>query len=349
MGIGKILVGIGGGIALGPVGVAAGILIGDSKPAQKAAEITTKFISGVGEVTVSAGTTILDAVSDVSKAFIALVGDLFGAIALRPLRPSEIAIAKQVYYNRVCLPLDRIVVCSLNGWGQRPFTMPGGMLSTLGFAIPGIGPLLAVSSIIGDLTDKYILFLGRDGYRDANWKRNGDLVAGQTLIHELTHAWQGYHNRFAWSYIFGSLSSQAQDGKDAYKYVPGAQFRTYNPEQQAHIVEDWFVECNNPKNPLAKNGGPNLRHYMTCNIWPGLPDAETIFPPQSPGEMLLRAKQIEEVGRALIARSGNGSIPALLPLFYQGNQLLAQARAIRDPAKSKAMQWSVPIQAGAVG
>jgi hypothetical protein len=45
---------------------------------------------------------------------------------------------------------------------------------------------------------------------------------------------------FALTYVFSSLVSQALYGGGTYSYTPGNPWSSYNAEQQASIVEDWF-------------------------------------------------------------------------------------------------------------
>jgi len=305
--LGNIVGGAIGFLVGGPVGAAAGAAIGGTKAAQDAADeaakaagfivveagrVYMKYLEGVGKVYLSLGTFVFNALEDVGELFLNLPKGLLG---MRPLRPSEKAIARQVFGNSI--PLERIVISSLDGLSGRPFTVPGFMLQSMSWFIPGIGPLLAITSMVRGLTDKYILFLGNDGYNDAiNYRlaRNRDgtwaMGPGQNLVHELTHVWQGHNNGFAWGYVVNSLVRQAQNGTDAYKYSPGAQWNTYDAEPQAHIVEDWFNGTLNnavrrPPTLAGFRASPWLLDptlflgaYIDCNIRPGLPNAPTVFP-----------------------------------------------------------------------
>jgi hypothetical protein len=64
-------------------------------------------------------------------------------------------------------------------------------------------------------------------------------VVKRTLVHELTHIWQGEHSKWAWSFVFDSVVHQLGD---AYSYDPSSMkdWDVYNPEQQASIVEHWY-------------------------------------------------------------------------------------------------------------
>jgi hypothetical protein len=265
--VGGVAIGVAGGIALGgPLGVpgaiaaAAGALAGASDPAQDAINSAEK----IGD-TIGAG--VFDAMMVVTETGIQLIEDaaaflrglIPGAIGIRPLRGSEKTLANKVFNDKV--PLDRVRIVSVYGYGARPFTIPGSMLATLGWRVPAIGPLLAWTSILSGLTNTYLIFFGDDGYRDAINHQMGSVAKGnvksfpgQTLIHELTHVWQGHYHRFAWSYVLNSLWNQCAycaSSSTAYDYAPGLQWPDYSAEQQAHIVEDWFVNTMGATQPFA--------------------------------------------------------------------------------------------------
>lgn len=85
----------------------------------------------------------------------------------------------------------------------------------------------------------YVMHMGRRVYKDSSDPSDRD-----DLIHELTHVWQGLHyGDTPFHYVCNSLVYQAGgklSGKDPYAYTVGAGWNTYNVEQQAKIVEDWF-------------------------------------------------------------------------------------------------------------
>jgi hypothetical protein len=185
-----------------------------------------------------------------------------------------------------------VVISSLDGLGGRPFTVPGTLLEAFTWAIPGIGPLLAIASAIRGLRNKYVLFLGTDGYNDAiNYRVTTDgaghatMAPGQNLIHELTHVWQGYNNAFSWSYVLNSVSNQFTQGESAaYGYVLGQQWDTYDAEPQARIVEHWYnisrigaLWHESARKGTLISNSDTYKAYMDCNIRPGLPHARTVF------------------------------------------------------------------------
>jgi hypothetical protein len=295
------------GDIVGAVGGVIKTAAGDLEDAVQIAEnVFSGYIQGVGKVLLSEGVIILYVISNVELLFAELIQN---AIGVRPLRPNEMSVAQEVFRGTV--PLDRVVLASLDGIGGRPFTIPGSMIATLALLLPAIGPLLAVATVVGDLADKYIIFIGPNGYRDAN---NFDSApSGATFIHELTHVWQGHHGAFPWTYVADSAAMQCTLGgghghDGAYYYVPGDQWSNYHAEQQAMIVEDWYCHRGNPtKYPLPPDGIPlppqfdtssspflgsvevdSLHHhpsiidvyqaYIDCNVRRGQPWAPTVFP-----------------------------------------------------------------------
>jgi len=123
------------------------------------------------------------------------------------------------------IPYQKIYVTSALGIGNRPYTLP-------------------------DAT--------KWGYYAINI---GSKVTWNTLIHELTHVWQGYNTPFAWDYVLNSVFSQALSS-DAYAYKLGADWGDYNVEQQASIVEDWYKRGRSSKDKAF----PYIRDY----VWKGI-------------------------------------------------------------------------------
>lgn len=150
---------------------------------------------------------------------------------IRSLSSQEKATAFSVFLNTIDYDLVRIT----DGLGadDRKFTFPGTPLSKGGIASKAVqlvfgGPASAILDRI-----VYINF-GPDYYANA-------LGESATFIHEMTHAWQYMHGI---NVALDSLSKQATYGDDAYEYEPGIAWNLYNVEQQAHIVEDWFIAIN---------------------------------------------------------------------------------------------------------
>lgn len=145
------------------------------------------------------------------------------------------------------------------------------LYSTISGAIGGrylTGPEIALArSVFGDSLDYYrIQFIPSEG-RGVDWRVVGntirepkgftikDAFMAKTFIHELTHVWQYQH--FGTSYISHSLYSNAvaylkyRDRNKAYAYTvePNKSFFAYKVEQQASIVEDYFIAQRDIANP----------------------------------------------------------------------------------------------------
>ena len=150
----------------------------------------------------------------------------------RLMTESEYRIVSRVFGNT--LPYRaRMVVTNAAGANGRAFTIPTSLLATLA----GVNPVTFLASAgLGYLASciniAYLINVG-DAY-DTLGSSQATL-----LVHETAHVWQGKNSAFALSYVFRSVFSQCVHS-DAYGYVPGAPWASYNVEQQASIVEDWF-------------------------------------------------------------------------------------------------------------
>jgi hypothetical protein len=142
-------------------------------------------------------------------------------MARRALTQPEEEVARRVF--QATLPYGKISISDMLVWGGRPFVVP-----------PGLGP-----------RSRYVLHLGPDGFLNA--LSTPRLQA--TFIHELTHVWQGHTQWWTWGYVVNSLWHQALRGRSAYRYVPGLPWRSYNVEQQAQLVQDWFAGGELPHDP----------------------------------------------------------------------------------------------------
>ena len=150
--------------------------------------------------------------------------------------PREESQARKVFQNT--LPYGRIWISNGLGAARREYTIPRPLGSP----------------------DNYLIHLGPVGFADAG----GRVVINQasteqTFVHELTHVWQGHNSRFPPGYIFNSLWHQATQQAAAYAYTPGQSWRSYNVEQQAKIVEDWWwryggnQNLDNPRWPYVRD------------------------------------------------------------------------------------------------
>lgn len=271
-------VGVATGGALGVPGAVAalgGAVAGTSDPAQDAIRAAEKALVTASKVGADIAVGIGEVIISVTETAIEILKYLTpGAIGIRPLRPDEAALADRVFKGSV--QLHRIRIVSIYGAGGRPFTIPGSMIGSLGWRVPLIGPLLAWTSILTGISNQYLVFMGDDGYRDTvNYQLGSKNFPGQTLVHELVHVWQGHRHLFAWDYVLSSLWYQCKcgvAGESAYTYTPGKQWSEYNPEQQASIVEDWFVATQGVMNLTL---GTDLLPYIETNIRPGSLDAQS--------------------------------------------------------------------------
>ena len=155
-------------------------------------------------------------------------GDIDGFVrpsapyAERLLTDPEKDLARQVFEET--LPYGAIYLSNGLGLGRRAYTIPH--------------PLHLGS---------YVIHIGDETFPDAT--NSSILVLGQTadavFIHELTHVWQGVNRRHAFDYIFDSVYHQIRDGSHAYDLnqaeVGKKSWGEFNAEQQAMIVENWYV------------------------------------------------------------------------------------------------------------
>jgi hypothetical protein len=202
-------------------------------------------------------------------------------LVLRPLRPNEIQTAQPVFLGT--LPLNRVLISPLSGASSRPFTVPGTLIMTVmytsGFLIPGVNSVLLGAALLESLYDKYVIFLGPQGYRNAlnhPFDTESEFpYPGQTFIHELTHVWQGHNQAFPWDYVYHSIVNQCMMGTSAYSYNVTNQpaWNSLHVEAQARVVQNWFA-----------NGSPTygtLYAYVVSNIQAASPNGPTqfIYPP----------------------------------------------------------------------
>jgi len=163
---------------------------------------------------------------------------------LRALRPPERHEAWRVFGDS--LPYHRIFICDQFGAQERAC-----MIARSGY----------------DNGDYYVLKLGPTGYEnaisdDSIYGEGYDRMVRTVFIHELTHVWQSFRGT---SVMASSVASQAYSWlktasfAGAYVYVAGRKWEDYNVEQQAKIVEDWYMQ--------GMPGGMNLLFgYIRDNI-----------------------------------------------------------------------------------
>src|SRR5262249_21727504 len=127
------------------------------------------------------------------KTISSVLGDLWDDVRatkissqVRRLASKETAIAREVFGSTI--PYDRVLISDGKGFQGREYTTP----------VPYTSPR------------QYLIHVG-DGYYGMS------LFPGdqQTLIHELTHVWQGEHSKWAWTVVFDSGWHQLTKGQDA--------------------------------------------------------------------------------------------------------------------------------------
>lgn len=127
-------------------------------------------------------------------------------------------------------PRDRIVLTDTIGGGDRAFTFPR-------------------------FDDKITLNMGADGFDDPRRYPSGQY--GQTFVHELVHACQIRHASMDVSLMADALASKVCEatGGNPYAYGPaGSDYSSFNLEQQAQIVSDWFARHHTAGNPADNFG-----------------------------------------------------------------------------------------------
>jgi hypothetical protein len=162
---------------------------------------------------------------------------------MRMISHGEYQLVSRVFGNT--LPYRaRIIVTNGAGLEGRAFTIPTSLLSTLlgtnpadFFASVPLGYLASIVNLA------YLMNVGSD------YATLGTGANQRLLVHETAHVWQGKNSTFALSYVFSSLVNQCFRD-DAYAYTAGRTWSSYNAEQQASIVEDWFASGEPPSGPL---------------------------------------------------------------------------------------------------
>jgi len=153
----------------------------------------------------------------------------------RALNTTERHEARRVFESTI--PYDKIGLTNASGMNDRPYTTPNGNPFDW---------------------ESWDIHWGPQSEWDAKIKKYGNQYFWDTLIHELTHVWQGHNGTTGVGYIFNSLYHQAVD-KDAYNYTAGQAWDDYGAEQQAHIVEDWYHNGCLSSDPLFPYIRDNIR------------------------------------------------------------------------------------------
>jgi hypothetical protein len=163
---------------------------------------------------------------------------------LRSLTQDEKDLAKKVY--ETFLPYGEIFIGNKTGFGGAPFTEH------------------CYNS--DEDAHTYILHMGPIGFTSCSSlaEMGGFGMVKVVFIHELCHVWQGHHSQIKGGFMAKSIYAQLKsivrtgDRNNAYTYTAGQAWDSYNVEQQANIVEDWF------KNGQSKTD--DLFRYIRDNI-----------------------------------------------------------------------------------
>jgi hypothetical protein len=197
-----------------------------------------------------AGTLVYGATVIIAGPGALVLGLMAGnAIHSRSMTSDEIAFVDQVFKGTV--PYDRIVLTDLvDPFRGHPFTAP---------AVDG--------SILVNLGDVY----GNPKNSTSNGHGGNALQPGETLIHELTHAWQITHGNFTTGFVCDGLWTQIKNAFDhhEYDYGPaGPAWTDFNPEQQAMIVQQWFSGSRVTQQKPMDWNDPYF-WYISHHIWTG--------------------------------------------------------------------------------
>jgi len=206
-----VLEGLAAEVVLGPGGLL--LVVGSelSAPLASSDALGGVFASGTGLM-------ILGPIGAIPALIAGGIEDLAG-IRHRPMKAEERAFADRVFGGR--LEFDRVLLTNMSHDGRK-------------FTIPTFTQTILVN--MNDALDNPMGYTSAGEYEQP----------GSVFIHELTHAWQICNNS-----LFNVICGMG----DNYDYASDANWKTrdwnsYNNEQQAHIVDDWYgnhVTRNPPK------------------------------------------------------------------------------------------------------
>jgi uncharacterized protein with LGFP repeats len=157
--------------------------------------------------------------------------------------------ANMQVYNGTLPPREDIVISNMIGMGGDAFTFPR-------------------------FDGKTVINLGPTGFSDPrNYKGQMGRNLGRTFIHELCHACQIAYSSDNIAYVARALASNSRGhSQDIYNYAgPTVDFRSLNLEQQAQIVEDWYVGGPSSHGPghtnASRDSASPYYHFITNNVW----------------------------------------------------------------------------------
>ncbi|GIU81943.1 MAG: hypothetical protein KatS3mg006_1007 [Pyrinomonadaceae bacterium] len=156
---------------------------------------------------------------------------------------SEYQITRRVFGDT--LPSRRrIVVTNIVGVDNRPFTLP---ISVFGFLFAFLGVLSLGFEFVFSATFLLIgltLVFFNPGYliNVGEFYENLEDKGVGILVHETAHVWQGENSFLSFGFVINSCIYQFLKGSEAYNYEVGQDWCLFNVEQQASLIEDWFLE-----------------------------------------------------------------------------------------------------------
>lgn len=184
------------------------------------------FVAGAIVMVAPGGTLLLATVVGIGAAVSSEI--IRALIKDRGLTAGERAVLEGVFQSKV--DFNDVRLTNLAGLGGRPFAMPGVDGKTY----------LNLGGNFGDGTACYV-----DDYAVASEDHK------ELLVHEMTHAWQIEHASFLPGVICAGIMNQANNSLlSDHVYMPGpptTRWGDFNLEQQASLVDEWFLGKETPE------------------------------------------------------------------------------------------------------
>ena len=233
---------VGVAAATGSGGLAAAIVLADTLG--QAAKEPMPFTKLPVGMTVAAGVLLVFGPSAIVPAMV-VGGAAEALLRHRPLSEEEAGFAAKVFGPT--LPArEQIILTNALGMDNRPFVVPG-------------------------FGGSFLVNLGNGPLNPMDDTSNG--MAGQLLIHEVTHVWQAKRRPAMTYFCQGVFDSTYEPGTD-----PSKPWSAHGIEQQATIVEAWYAddlkflgsEFKKPNPDFSKKKPHIFDHYIKGNIRAGL-------------------------------------------------------------------------------
>jgi hypothetical protein len=163
----------------------------------------------------------------------------------RQLTKEEYDWANDEVFSGALPPRERIVLTDTIGGGNRAFTFPR-------------------------FDGKITLNMGSAAFADPRNSHVGK--RGQTFIHELVHACQIHYTTIDLVLLADAFASKVCEatGNNPYTYgKAGPDYSSFNLEQQAQIVSDWFagaVPSGSNQTGIQKDTNSPYFRYITDNV-----------------------------------------------------------------------------------